>query len=496
MKLTRRECLAALTTVGVASGCNYSPTTRLLASRAVADPFATASIAPPVKSGGGDMPQLTHFTPELFGAIGDGVTNDTDAFAKMCEAVNRAGGGTIILRSTTYIVGAQSPDPTGFWAYAPATIMNFDGCTKDLTIDGNGARLRCADGLRYGTFDAMTGLPTQNAMPYTGTGQLASPYRAMLMIQNCTGKVYIKKLELDGNLGGLKIGGPYGDTGWQIPAIGLQLMNNVGGEEIVVLRSHHHGQDGIYIDGVPNRTTATSIGQSMSTYNGRQGCSVVGGCNYAFTDCAFSHTGRAVIVSAPAAGVDIEAEVTTVRNLSFDNCEFSNNCGAGMVADSGDTDGAIFRNCRFIGTDTWSAWPKKPNFRFVDCQFFGSICNVHADTDPNRATQFLRCSFSDDVSQSPTGKIYGASLPIADLGGGDQNVLFDSCQFDLKNGSVLPWTVWCTFNNCTMSQTSDKQAYPRGTFSGTDTINGNVDLYGSKILGDLTVNGHAWPRTS
>jgi hypothetical protein len=46
-----------------------------------------------------------------------------------------------------------------------------------------------------------------------------------------------------------------------------------------------------------------------------------------------------------------------------------------------------------------------------------------------------------------------------------------------------------------MSQVQDKQAYPRGTFTGVNTISGNVDLYGSKILGDLTVNGQLVPRT-
>jgi hypothetical protein len=52
------------------------------------------------------------------------------------------------------------------------------------------------------------------------------------------------------------------------------------------------------------------------------------------------------------------------------------------------------------------------------------------------------------------------------------------------------------YKDSIMSQTSNNQAYPRGTYLGTNRINGNVDLYGSKILGDLTVNGQVVPRTS
>jgi len=54
----------------------------------------------------------------MFGAKGDGVTNDTDAFASMSTAIRLRGGGTVELRKTTYLVGRQSVghDPQG-WAY-------------------------------------------------------------------------------------------------------------------------------------------------------------------------------------------------------------------------------------------------------------------------------------------------------------------------------------------------------------------------------------------
>ena len=48
------------------------------------------------------------FTPEMFGARGDGRTNDSAAMARVSEAVSANGGGTVVFRRATYLVGAQS----------------------------------------------------------------------------------------------------------------------------------------------------------------------------------------------------------------------------------------------------------------------------------------------------------------------------------------------------------------------------------------------------
>lgn len=492
MNLTRRQCLAAISTFAVGAGCKNSPASQLLAPLATTNPVS--STVPPKKSGG-DMAPLRTFTPELFGAAGDGITNDSDAFARMSAAVNGAGGGTIILQATTYLVGGHVPDPTGIYAYGPATVMTFNGCTKELIIEGNGACLRCAEGLRFGTFDPATGQPTQNPMPYTGTGQLAAPYVGMIVIENCTGQVSIKNIELDGNISKLMIGGQYGDTGWQIPAYGLRLINNSGGELIVGLHAHHQPVDGVLIDAPQTRTTVTALEEVNSEYNVRQGCSVIGGSNFSFKNCLFNHTGKAGMVSSPGAGFDIEAESSPIRNLSFTNCEFSNNTGSGMGADSGDSANATFDNCRFIGTTNWSAWPRKPGFQFNNCQFLGSICNTYGDTDPTKAAQFYNCVFRDDPALSPTGEVYNADFPIADLSN-YANVLFDTCTFTLSHAEVLPWSMNVIYKNVVMSQTSSKQAYPRGTYLGTSRITGNVDLTGSTISGDVSLNGALLPRTT
>lgn len=491
MMISRRTCLlSAVTTLFLTSACKYSADQW----RAPRSPGAPEPPPPGNSPSPGEM-QLIDFVPEMFGAAGDGVTNDTDAFAQMTRALNGAGGGSVILSNTTYVVGKQGHDPNSPYAFAPAPIMDISGCTKDVKIFGNGAKIKSARGLRFGTFDALTGLPTVHSMPYYAINEVACPYFAMITVQNCSGKVYIENLELDGNLAELLIGGQYGDTGWQIPGFGLRLINNSGGEHIVNLHTHHHPVDGLYVAGTVDRTESTVIENSISEYNARQGCTIGGGSNFRFEKSHFNHTGRAGLMSAPGAGIDIEAELNPIRNIYCSDCQFSNNSGCGMVADSGDTDGAIFDGCSFVGTTTYSAWPRMPHFKFVDCQFVGSICNTFADVDPDRAARFSRCNFLDDVALSPTNEVYGDGVPIADLGSGDRNVLFDDCVFRLTNKSVLPWSGTVTYNNCTMSQVAPQQSYPRGIFTGTNKIDGNVGLNGSKILGELIVNGQVVPRT-
>jgi len=441
-------------------------------------------------------------TPEQFGAKGDGVSNDSAAFAAMAAQVNARGGGEIVLRRTTYIVGQQTRafGAGAFYAFEPAKIMEFAGCTRPLVIRGNGARIKCARGLRYGAFNRVTGVKVEHPMPNMAAGELATPYRWMILAKDCSGPVEIEDIELDGSLAALSIGGRYGDVGWQVPASGIGLVNNRGSERLARVHSHHHGLDGIMIDGFDGSrgAGATSlIADVRCEHNGRQGCSLVGGRDYAFRDCRFNHSGKTALFSPPGAGVDIEAEAgKKIRNIGFAGCEFSDNMGAGLVADTGDSEGVTFERCRFVGTTNWAAWPNKPRFRFDTCLFVGPLVHPFGDRQPARAAQFFDCSFRDDPALSPTGRIYGgenSDRPIADLPG-NANVLFSRCNFQLTHDSVLPWSVDVIYSDCILSQRSTRAAYPRGTFVGRNAITGKVDLYGSRIRGELIVNGTRMAR--
>lgn len=433
------------------------------------------------------------FTPEEFGAQGDGRTNDTAAMARMAAAVTRHGGGDVVFRKTTYMVGSQGFSTTGLYLFPPRDILRFVECSRALSIRGNGARLLCAPGLRYGTFTD-NGAPSHHGMTYLGGG-LAAPYAAMINVTGCTGPINIADIELEGPGDDLLLGGPYGDTGWQIPATGLFLRNNHGDEIIDRLHTHGHPLDGLQIDGLDADANGVtrSVRQVVADRNGRQGCSLVGGRDYRFVTCTFQRTGRGKVKSAPGAGVDIEAEAgKRIRRIAFDRCHFVDNYGAGLTADQGDSEGLTFAYCTFVGTTNWSAWPNRPLMHFTRCVFAGAMVNAHGDENPARAAQFRACIFSDKASLSPHGKLYGGTNttgPLADLSSA-RNVLFDQCRFIATRG-VLPWSIAAIYQSCTMQQGTQDVGYPRGTYRGASTIQGRVDLYSSRIVGTLTVNGKA-----
>ena len=435
-------------------------------------------------------------TPEAFGAKGDGRTNDTAAFRRLSNAVARR-GGTIVLRRTTYLVGEQRPaiGSGEAFGYVPSPILSFLDLEGPLTIRGNGATLRCAPGLRYGSFDPRTGEPHRHAMPFIDATTKATPYAYMIQVERCGGDLLIENIELDGNLRAMRLGSPYGDTGIQIEGSGLFLRDNRGGEVLRDIHTHHHPQDGMMIDGLDDTALArrvTRVAQNVRCEdNGRQGCSLVGGRGWRFSGCAFDRTGRAGLMSAPAAGFDIEAEGSkTNRDHRFEDCRFVDNGGCGLVADSGDSEGATFTRCRFVGTTNWSIWTFKPRFRFVGCTIVGTAVKPWGDPDPTRATRFTGCLFTDNPKLSPNGKVYREGRkdgPLYDLSD-FQNILFDRCRFLAVGGAVLPWSKHAIYRNCVMRQSSPSQGYPQGTYQGRITLTGNVDLYGSKFE-NVILNG-------
>ncbi|HVM22027.1 MAG TPA: right-handed parallel beta-helix repeat-containing protein [Sphingomicrobium sp.] len=454
-----------------------------------------AITATPLAARLGAQPQRV-LRPEDFGARGDGTANDTRAFSRLSAEINRRGGGTVALRAgRTYIVGAQSRDG-GPYAWNPAPILDFENLTRPLVIEGNGAKLRCQAGLKYGAFDPQSGAPVDLPPPRKDKTKVATPYHAMIRVRACSGSVTIHDVELDGNVDQLVIGGKYNRGGWQIPASGIDLANNRGAETIENVYSHHHALDGAHMRAAPSRVGRTRVIRLVCRNNGRQGVSLVGGRGYDFADCEFSHTGRAKIRSSPGAGVDIEAEGpgTVIRDVTFARCKFLDNAGPGLAAAAGNSADVRFSECLFVGTTSWSAWPRKPGYAFLRCTFVGPVVHAWADADPARATGFIGCRFTDDPALSPKGVFAGGGSGTIAQFRNAQNILFDGCTFNLVGAATLPLTQDAIYKDCRMSQRSTRPGRPIGRYLGTTTIIGAVNITGSIVEGSLIVNGRRLPR--
>lgn len=370
-----------------------------------------------------------------FGAVGDGTTNDTDAFAAAATYINSLGGGTLHIPSGTYIVGKQEfAGVSGLgYSYRGQKVLYFQGCTKPLRIVGDGAIIKIASGLKYGSFDPVTGnayIP--GSLPFTNSNYRASVVNsAVITILQCTAPVEIVGLEIDGNSSNFTLGGEWGDTGYQIDSSGISSVasNNVTIRNCYV---HHNALDGIYIS-APTATSESSessphlLENIVSTYNARQGLSIVGGKGITCIRCQFNHTGRGAFYSSPAAGVDLEPNTGNVYDVTFNDCEFINNVGVGLINDQSDRVFNVTANsCTIWGTTNWSLWMRANYFVANDCKIYGSIVNCYAtnsQTMPEKAAKFRSCLFQD---KQYNGNVKAQCFQLAN---GHHGVRFENCDF-------------------------------------------------------------------
>lgn len=353
-------------------------------------------------------PQYVERDIKSFGAKGDGVTNDHDAFVRAAEFFNaRGGNGKLIISKGVYIIGKQkfNRNATDKPVYEGNDLLNFKN-VENLVITGvTGTVLKYESGLRYGSFDPATGLPNNNAGNFFKGNYIA-------MIGNVfsftnSRNIQVKNLELNGNSDAIIKGAIWGDTGIQLAHSGIYITNCTS-VSVDKVRVHHFGLDGMVVsnntgsDPHPDRIEITN---SSFDFNGRQGLSWVGGNDLSATNCKFNNTGKGKISSAPGAGVDIEAEVGKVTNGKFIGCEFVNNSGCGLVADSGPSSNCTFTDCTFWGVTMWSAWVNKPGFTFNRSNFYGSFVHGYDASNNSEATKFYDCLFEDKSynGQEPYG---------------------------------------------------------------------------------------------
>ena len=126
-----------------------------------------------------------------------------------------------------------------------------------------------APGLRFGIFNQLTLQPRIFPRPNYRAEGICAPYDAMIKVSECFAPIEISDVELDGNLARMIIGGPYGDTGHQLPGSGLLLVDNRSRETISSVHSHHHPLDGVIVNGTESRSGRGKFSYLETRYNGR-----------------------------------------------------------------------------------------------------------------------------------------------------------------------------------------------------------------------------------
>ena len=368
--------------------------------------------------------------PEDYGAAGDGVIDDTDAFYAAAQAIADNDGGVLrLMPNKTYCIGKQVHVPDQYPYYQPRPMITIQNAQRRVLIDGQGSTLRTNDGLRFGTFDKDTGEPYYPDMPFYD-GNYNVGIGTMIYLAHCA-RVEIRDIVLDGNMDNLVVGGYWGDTGRQCSATGIHLSSNDSATVMNVISSHH-GLDGVIVSDpgalAGDPCTPVYLKNVECYYNARQGLSWVGGVGLKAENCKFAHTGKGRFVSAPGAGVDIEAEDAVNREGRFINCDFVNNASTGLVADSGDSANCTFTDCLFWGATSWSLWPNKPGFKFYNCDIYGTMVAVYGSSDPNQAAQFYNCRF-EDYEGTWDGTPLGVHRSAGLYEGGGENIRFDGCTF-------------------------------------------------------------------
>jgi hypothetical protein len=466
------------------------------------------------------LPAQSYVTKDIksFGAKGDGKTDDHAAFERAANYFNKRGGrGKLVISPGTFLVGKQhyTKGEGGKPAYLGADLLRLSG-VKDMVIEGSrGSRIRYKDGLRFGAFNPKTGKAHEHGNNYFVKGDWAAIIGHCIFLDNAR-NVSIRNLELDGNNGKVILGGVYGDVGRQLPHYGIFIRNS---KSITVegVKAHHFALDGICVSNKASDTEDDiKLLNSAFEYNSRQGLSWIGGNDLKVKGCKFNYTGQGAFASNPGAGLDIEAEVGPVRNGKFENCEFINNKGAGMVADSGDGGYCEFKECTFWGVDSWAVWVRKPGFRFEDCTIYGSVVHGYNARTDKEATQFIDCHFEDKPYQGKephgnflvesngvkrmsftgssfvTHKMKVAWLQLGKEHQPEEKYQFTDCRFTMYNdnlgkGDFIAVIRGIRYRDCTFEFKS-KEAKKKGYYLNDCCGPLNTDAGGNKVVYAETPN--------
>lgn len=431
-------------------------------------------------------------TAAPYSADNTGVSNATQAFIDASAALCAAGGGTLLIPPGTYTVGRQvrATQSNQGYAYLGEDIITLSGCSHPVVIEGTGATLTLANGLKFGSFDWSTETAyTPASLPFTDANYAASVGR-MLVVKDNPGHVVVRGLELNGNASALSLGGQWGSSGYDLAADGI-VVENADQVALERIYSHHHGHDGLAAYDVTASANSPRAPLSLllcrSEYNARAALFWQGGNGLQAVDCKFSHSGRATFATAPAVGVMIKG---VARNGHFLNSEMLNNVGEGVLASSTAADIKVER-CSLVGTTAAPFAVSAARVHFVDSTLAGQSSVVRAGVSQadGDATRFSGCWLTD-LHKYNNQVFISTGGNLLNWGAGSLGVQMDRCSVEVATGVLGQTNGAISASNCRFRQTSSGASAIVANFHG-DTIfdtSGSNDLSTSLILGRMLFN--------
>ena len=393
-----------------------------------------------------------------FGAKGNGITDDQDAFVKASAFFNnRKGHGKLIIPKGIYIVGRQKFTGNDVdkkkIVYDGEYALDLRNCT-DIIIEGKpGAVLKHRDSLRVGAFSPVTGEAFKHQLKeIQGNAEYAryaSNAGNVIFLSGCNG-ISISGLEINGNASAFRLGGHWGigRNPYELVHYGIYIVDS---HDISMkgCSIENFVTDGIYIANVGQdvKTFNITIDKCKVNYCGRNGLSWLGGENIKVSNSVFSNSGQNVIQESPSAGIDIEVEnYSFCRNGYFYNCTMENNVGSAITSGSKTlSSNVLFKKCTAASPSYYSIFIDAASHVFEDCKIYGSILVWYRGTSAKDGTTFRRCIFDENYlgkKMQDVGYQLGAEATAVQV---------DSCTF--KAYTTSSYYLACHTKDCSTSNT-------------------------------------------